>query len=78
MVTARAVANLDTLCSYCLPLVNKNGVFIAMKGHLNEELKEKITLCKKHHCQIEKVISFHLPYENSIRNLVVIKKFERS
>lgn len=78
LVTARAVANLDTLCTYCLPLVKSNGVFVAMKGHLDEELKDKFALSQKHHCEVQNIVSFLLPYENSIRNLIVIKKIERN
>lgn len=41
IVTARAVARLSVLSEYCLPLVKKNGLFIALKGSkFSEEIDE--------------------------------------
>ncbi|MBE5780925.1 MAG: 16S rRNA (guanine(527)-N(7))-methyltransferase RsmG [Clostridiales bacterium] len=49
-VTARAVAALNLLCEYCLPLTRPGGVFVAMKGkrgleELNEAKNAYRTLC---------------------------------
>lgn len=38
VVTARAVASLNTLCEYTLPLIKKGGLFIAYKSVNNEKL----------------------------------------
>lgn len=70
IVTSRAVANLSKLYSYCIPAVKKDGLFIAMKANVQEELKE----FKKIYKGNIKEIKFYLPYEKSQRDLVIIKK----
>lgn len=37
VVTSRAVANLTTLCEYCLPFAKKGGVFAPLKGPCADE-----------------------------------------
>ena len=73
VVTSRAVANIEKLVNYTMHLVNKNGVFIAMKGDIDKELTKEVEnkLNKKYN--IEKIIRFNLPKEESQRSLVIIK-----
>ena len=74
VVTSRAVANIETLVNYTMHLLKKDGVFIAMKGNIEEELTGEVQrkLSKKY--QIIQKEEFLLPIENSKRSLIVMKK----
>ena len=73
IVTARAVAKITKLLNYTMHLVEENGVFIAMKGNITEELTPAVQKAISKKYSIEKIEEFYLPYENSQRSLVVIK-----
>ena len=77
LVTSRAVAKLNILNELCLPLVKVDGYFIPMKANIEDELKESMTSIKKLNSKIEDIITFNLPKEESIRNLVIIKKKDK-
>lgn len=74
VVTARAVANLEKLITWCMHLVKKNGIFVAMKANVEEELNISDKVFNKYKCKIEKLNKFLLPKENSNRTLVVLRK----
>lgn len=73
VVTSRAVANIEKLVTFTMHLVDKDGVFIAMKGNIDNELTISVekNISKKY--KIVKINKFHLPIEESDRSLVVIK-----
>lgn len=72
---ARAVARLNVLAELCLPLVKRNGHFIALKGAQgNEELEEAnkaIKLLGGTHTSIH---NDSLPEEEGERNIIIMKK----
>ena len=76
VVTSRAMARLNILNEMCIPLLKVNGYFIPMKGSIEGELEEAENSIKVMNSKLEKVINFTLPIENSVRNLVVIKKID--
>ncbi len=47
IATARAVASMPVLLEYCLPLVKKGGMFVAMKGPSAEEELKQSEKCLK-------------------------------
>ena len=55
-------------------LVKKNGIFVAMKANVEEELNISDKVFNKYKCKIEKLNKFLLPKENSNRTLVVLRK----
>ena len=78
IVTSRAVSRLNILNELCIPILKINGYFIPMKANIDEEIKEAENSIKQLNSSLEKIITFKLPKENSIRNLVIIKKINKT
>lgn len=72
VVTARAVAALNVLLEYSIPLVKVNGYFVAMKG--KNESEDASNALKVLSSKIEVIDNFLLPIENSNRTLIKVKK----
>lgn len=77
IVTSRAVASLNILLEYSIPIVKENGYFIPLKGNLENEPNYTNAL-KKLNCNIEKKVIFNLPIENSHREILLIKKNKKT
>ena len=73
VVTARAVANIEKLLGFTMHLVNEKGVFVAMKGNIEEEMTEQVISKINKKYNLVTINKFLLPIENSNRSLVVIK-----
>lgn len=78
IVTARAVAPLKHLLEYGVPLLKVNGVFIAMKGNINEELNGIEIYENKLKIKQIKKMDFQLPIESSNRTLIAFIKLEKT
>ena len=77
VVVSRAVAKLNTLAEYCLPLVKVGGKFIAYKGgDIEQELQDSLNAIKILGGQIDVVKDFSLPMDKGSRTLVIIKKIK--
>lgn len=74
-VTARAVARLNVLSELCLPLVKKEGYFLALKAAKSEEeLTEAKPAIATLGGKFQKEVSFELPITADERHIVVIQK----
>ncbi len=72
LATARAVAQLNVLCEYCLPFVAVGGVFLALKGE-KDETSEAESAIKKLGGEIEDIKKYALPGGDR-RTLTIIRK----
>ena len=73
-VISRAVANLTTLCEYCLPFVKVGGQMVAYKGPgAEEELNAATGAIAKLGARVEQVDRFFLP-SGEERNLIYLTK----
>ena len=58
VVTSRAVAPLKHLLEYSIPLLKINGIFLALKSNIDEEIKNIENYHKKLFLQKETIIKF--------------------
>ncbi len=75
IITSRAVATLDKITGYAMPLLNKDGYFVAYKSlRAQEEIADAQNTLKKYKAEIVDIIEYDLPLEeNHTRNLIIIK-----
>jgi len=76
IVTARAVAPLPVLVEWCVPFVKVGGVFIAMKGHVEDEVQQAQVALTQTKAVIDRIVSYELSQNKGSRTLVVIDKIE--
>lgn len=78
IATSRAVASLNVLSEYCLPLVSVGGIFIAMKGlNIKDEIDNSFNAIQTLGGKIKSVSEFNL-IDKSTRNIVVINKISKT
>lgn len=71
---ARAVAKMNTLSEYCLPLIKVGGIFLAYKGEAEEEMKEARNAISILGGKIGNTERFFLPEGMGSRTLILIEK----
>ncbi|MBH9581593.1 16S rRNA (guanine(527)-N(7))-methyltransferase RsmG [Staphylococcus felis] len=75
IVTARAVARLAVLSELCIPLVKKNGVFLALKSSKGEEeLEEARFGIGIFGGRVSDIYTFELPEDAGERQIIKIEK----
>ena len=78
IVVSRAVAHLRILSEITFSSVKVNGYLIAMKGNIDFELDESKDIISKLNGKIENIYNFNLPFEFSQRNIIKIKKINKT
>jgi len=76
IVTARAVAPLNILLEYAIPITKVSSYFIAMKGKIEDETTYSNAL-RVLKSEVEEIKEFKLPIENSDRTIYKIKKISK-
>lgn len=77
VAVARAVARLNTLLEYLLPLVKIGGIVLAYKGsNFKEEIDEAKNAITVLGGEYVKTLHFDLPNNEGERNIIIIKKIK--
>ena len=75
---ARAVARMNVLCEYSMPLVKKGGAFIAYKSADTAEIDEAKRAVKELGGEKTEIFPYELPEGYGERNLAVVKKVNQT
>lgn len=76
---ARAVAKLNVLSEYCLPLLKKSGIFIAMKGpDCAQEISDAENSIRILGGRVQKKFCFTIPGTDYGRTIIKIEKEKQS
>lgn len=76
--TARAVAPLNVLCEYCMPLVKVGGLFVSLKGsNGKEELENARNAIEVLGGEVVKAESYTLPNGDG-RTIIIIRKISQT
>jgi len=78
VVTARAVAPLPVLVEWCVPYVKVGGTFIAMKSHVDEEVRQASAPLQQTGAKLNKVVTYELSQNKGSRTLVVMDKIKKT
>lgn len=79
IATSRAVASLNILLEYLLPLVKVGGKCICMKAsNVEEEIELAKNAIKVLGGEIEKIENITLPDSDMVRNILIIKKVKQT
>ncbi len=78
VVTARAVANTAVLAEISTRSIKLGGKLILMKGDVHEELINSLHHTQKLPLKFAETITFDLPFENSLRSIVIFEKEEKT
>ena len=79
IAVARAVSELRVLAEYCLPLLKKGGLLIAMKGpDSQEEIKRAENAVAVLGGKRERIIDFQLEENDLKRKLILVRKEQKT
>lgn len=74
--TSRAVAQMNTLCEYCLAYVKVGGSFVPLKANVSQELENSRRAIGILGGKIDKINEFTL--EDSVRTIIEVKKIKNT
>jgi 16S rRNA (guanine527-N7)-methyltransferase len=75
IISARALANLNQIISWCAPLLVHRGLLLYFSGsQVDENLKNCEHLMMDNNLTVDRLVPYHLPGMKESRNIVILRK----